>query len=62
MIEDDDVPVTGIGLMEDSWYLCCSKLDEDRPKTFSDWKVENVMFYRQKPNPVTLMPDLKACE
>lgn len=62
MIKDDEILVTGIGVREDSWFLRCSKLVEDRPRSFTDWKVEHGMLYRNQTSPVTdgLMPDFEA--
>ena len=60
MSEGDEVPVASVGDTQDSWYLRRIQAVEERPKTFPNWKVEDGMLYRHKPNMITddIVPDL----
>ena len=62
MSEGDEVPEASVDDTQDSWYLRRIQAVEERPKTFPNWKVENGMLYRQKPNTITddIVPDLEA--
>lgn len=62
LTEDAEAPVSKIGKTEDPWYLRRIQTVQDRPKIFPDWKIENGMLYRHKPNVITndLLTDLES--